>query len=144
MINLSDGEFRLLLVLVKHPRRMLTRDTLLDLSRGANAEHCDVQMSRLRKKLARHGNDEMIRTGRNEGYLSPRKSPADESGGVSARSMVAVLAFENPAAKRHRHSVRPSPARYRMTKILKRAALFAIAARGDRRAAADFVEAGAR
>ncbi|MES2339705.1 MAG: response regulator [Pseudomonadota bacterium] len=73
VINLSDGEFRLLLALVEHPRRVLTRDMLLDLSRGANAEHfdraIDVQMSRLRRKLARPGGEELVRTVRNEGYL---------------------------------------------------------------------------
>ncbi|MDF7775419.1 response regulator [Sphingomonas sp. AOB5] len=73
VINLSDGEFRLLLALVENPRRVLTRDTLLDLSRGLNAEHfdraIDVQMSRLRKKLARPRTEELIRTIRNEGYM---------------------------------------------------------------------------
>ncbi|KQM66299.1 MULTISPECIES: response regulator [unclassified Sphingomonas] len=72
-INLSDGEFRLLLALIEHPRRVLSRDQLLDLSRGVNAEHfdraIDVQMSRLRRKLARDGREELIRTIRNEGYL---------------------------------------------------------------------------
>jgi len=73
LINLSDGEFRLLLALVERPRRVLTRDQLLDLSRGLNAEHfdraIDVQISRLRRKLTRAGEDELIRTVRNEGYL---------------------------------------------------------------------------
>lgn len=73
VINLSDGEFRLLLALIEHPRRVLSRDQLLDLSRGVNAEHfdraIDVQMSRLRKKLSRPGAEELIRTIRNEGYL---------------------------------------------------------------------------
>ena len=73
VINLSDGEFRLLLALVENPRRVLSRDTLLDLSRGINAEHfdraIDVQMSRLRRKLARPGAEDLIRTIRNEGYL---------------------------------------------------------------------------
>ncbi|MFT3978339.1 MAG: response regulator [Sphingomonas bacterium] len=73
VINLSDGEFRLLLAFVEHPRRVLTRDQLLDLSRGVNAEHfdraIDVQISRLRRKLARDGDDELIRTVRNEGYM---------------------------------------------------------------------------
>ncbi len=73
VINLSDGEFRLLLALIEHPRRVLSRDRLLDLSRGLNAEHfdraIDVQMSRLRRKLARDGGEELVRTVRNEGYL---------------------------------------------------------------------------
>ncbi|MDO7843278.1 response regulator [Sphingomonas immobilis] len=73
VINLSDGEFRLLLALVERPRRTLTRDQLLDLSRGENTEHfdraIDVQVSRLRRKLSRSGGEELIRTIRNEGYL---------------------------------------------------------------------------
>ncbi|SFP47568.1 response regulator [Sphingomonas rubra] len=79
VINLSDGEFRLLMTFVDHPRRVLTRDFLLDHSRGSNAEHfdraIDVQVSRLRRKLARGDGrgegraDELIRTVRNEGYM---------------------------------------------------------------------------
>lgn len=75
LINLSDGEFRLLLAFVEHPRRVLTRDQLLDISRGVNADHfdraIDVQVSRLRRKLSRNGGDgdDLIRTVRNEGYL---------------------------------------------------------------------------
>lgn len=73
IINLSDGEFRLLLAFVERPRRVLSRDQLLDLSRGMNAEHfdraIDVQVSRLRRKLQRLGEDDLIRTVRNEGYL---------------------------------------------------------------------------
>ena len=76
MIQLSDGEFRLLMALVDHPRRVLTRDFLLDQSRGANADYfdraIDVQVSRLRRKLGRtdgRGGDELIRTVRNEGYM---------------------------------------------------------------------------
>ena len=76
LINLSDGEFRLLMTLVDHPRRVLTRDFILDHARGANADHfdraIDVQISRLRRKLARadgRGGDDLIRTVRNEGYM---------------------------------------------------------------------------
>ena len=76
VIDLSDGEFRLLMTLVEHPRRVLTRDFLLDHSRGRDAEHfdraIDVQISRLRRKLQRtdgRGGDDLIRTVRNEGYM---------------------------------------------------------------------------
>ena len=73
VINLSDGEFRLLLALVEHPRRVLNRDQLLDISRGSNAEHfdraIDVQISRLRRKLDRNDGEDLIRTVRNEGYM---------------------------------------------------------------------------
>ena len=73
-VILSDGEFRLLRALVEHPRRVLTRDQLLDFARGENAEHfdraIDVQISRLRRKLAANaGGEDLIRTVRNEGYM---------------------------------------------------------------------------
>lgn len=71
-IMLTDGEFQLLLTFVERPRRVLSRDALLDYARGENAEQfdraIDVQISRLRKKLE-HGGGEMIRTVRGEGYL---------------------------------------------------------------------------
>jgi two-component system OmpR family response regulator len=80
VINLSDGEFRLLLAFVERPRRVLTRDQLLDISRGMAADHfdraIDVQVSRLRRKLAREeaaggggAGEDLIRTVRNEGYM---------------------------------------------------------------------------
>lgn len=76
LIALSDGEFRLLRAFAEHPRRVLTRDQLLDWSRGEDSDHydraIDVQLSRLRRKLADAGDEaskEMIRTVRNEGYL---------------------------------------------------------------------------
>jgi len=74
LIALTDGEFRLLKAFVERPRRVLTRDQLLDFARGEDTEHydraIDVQVSRLRRKLA-EGRDgaELIRTVRNEGYL---------------------------------------------------------------------------
>jgi two-component system OmpR family response regulator len=74
LIALTDGEFRLLKAFVERPRRVLTRDQLLDFARGEDTEHydraIDVQVSRLRRKLS-EGRDgaELIRTVRNEGYL---------------------------------------------------------------------------
>ena len=54
-VPLSTGEFDLLLALVEHPQRTLSRDQLLDLARhrAANAfdRSIDTQVSRLRKKL---------------------------------------------------------------------------------------------
>jgi two-component system OmpR family response regulator len=74
LISLSDGEFRLLKAFAEHPRRVLTRDQLLDWSRGEDSDHydraIDVQLSRLRRKLAEgDGGGDIIRTVRNEGYL---------------------------------------------------------------------------
>lgn len=73
-VTLSDGEFRLLRAFVEHPRRVLTRDQLLDYARGPDSEHydraIDVQISRLRRKLSGGQSDgELIRTVRNEGYM---------------------------------------------------------------------------
>lgn len=74
MIPLSTGEFKLLLVFAEHPRRILTRQQLLDLVRGdaydAFDRSIDVQVSRLRRKLETDIHSEpMIRTIRNGGYL---------------------------------------------------------------------------
>ncbi len=72
-VILSDGEFRLLRAFVEHPRRVLTRDQLLDYSAGPDSElydrAIDVQISRLRRKLGGGGGHELIRTVRNEGYM---------------------------------------------------------------------------
>lgn len=73
-VTLSDAEFRLLRALVDHPRRVLTRDQLLDYAHGESVDHfdraIDVQISRLRRKLAAADDSaELIRTVRNEGYM---------------------------------------------------------------------------
>jgi two-component system OmpR family response regulator len=72
-VTLSDGEFRLLRAFVEHPRRVLTRNQLLDYARGPESEHydraIDVQVSRLRRRLGTSGEGDLIRTVRNEGYM---------------------------------------------------------------------------
>jgi two-component system, OmpR family, response regulator len=54
-VPLSTGEYSLLLALVMHPKRVLTRDQLLDLSQGrelaAFERSIDNHVSRLRKKV---------------------------------------------------------------------------------------------
>jgi len=76
IITLTEGEFRLLLAFAQHPRRVVTRDQLLEWSRGGDSEHfdraIDVQLSRLRRKMTDAGSSgvsELIRTVRNEGYV---------------------------------------------------------------------------
>lgn len=76
LINLSDGEFALLRAFVQRPRRVLTREQLLEAARGPDSDSfdraIDVQVSRLRRKL-QMPDQEMIRTVRNEGYMfTPR------------------------------------------------------------------------
>ncbi|WP_432727428.1 response regulator [Variovorax sp. W6] len=73
-VDLSDGEFRLLRALVQHPRRVLTRDQLVQYALGAESDSydraIDVQVSRLRRKLASgETRADLIRTVRNEGYM---------------------------------------------------------------------------
>ena len=77
VVTLTDGEFRLLRAFIEHPRRVLSRDQLLDYSAGNETESydraIDVQVSRLRRKLERgarrEGVDDLVRTVRNEGYM---------------------------------------------------------------------------
>jgi two-component system, OmpR family, response regulator len=74
LVVLSGGEFDLLLAFAEHSQRVLTRDQLLDLSRGATHaaydRSIDVQVSRLRYKLETDPKSpSLIRTVRNGGYL---------------------------------------------------------------------------
>ena len=69
---LSEGEFAILVALVEHPRRVLTRDQLLAYARGPDSEAfdraIDTQISRIRRRLSERDAAELIRTIRNEGY----------------------------------------------------------------------------
>ena len=74
VVALSTGEFRLLKALLERPNRVLSRDQLLSLTQGREAEpfdrSIDLHISRLRQKL---GDDarapQLIKTLRNEGYM---------------------------------------------------------------------------
>lgn len=54
-VALSTGEYRLLLVFLQHPRHVLSRDQLLELTQGRDAQpfdrSIDNQVSRLRRKI---------------------------------------------------------------------------------------------
>jgi two-component system OmpR family response regulator len=72
-VALSSGEFRLLTALLERPGMVLTRDQLLDLTRGRSAQpfdrSIDNQVSRLRKKIERDPrNPELIKTAWGDGY----------------------------------------------------------------------------
>ena len=74
LIELTAGEFGLLTALVERPRRVLSRDRLLDLTRGRDAQpfdrSIDVQISRLRRKIEGDPkNPKMIKTVRSGGYI---------------------------------------------------------------------------
>lgn len=73
-IALTSAEFDLLACFVQRPRRALTRDQLIDWTRGRNADPfdrtIDMTMSRLRKKIeAIVPGLKLITTIRNSGYL---------------------------------------------------------------------------
>ncbi|MEO0999014.1 MAG: response regulator [Pseudomonadota bacterium] len=73
-VALTSGEFDLLACFVRHPRRVLSRDRILDQLRGRGAEpfdrSVDMLVSRLRRKLAAAGSEaDLIATVRNSGYL---------------------------------------------------------------------------
>ena len=73
-VELSNGEFNLLLALCEAPHRALSRDQLLELSRLHGAEvydrSIDVQILRLRRKIEVDASDpKLIRTERGVGYL---------------------------------------------------------------------------
>jgi two-component system OmpR family response regulator len=73
-VPLTGGEYDLLVALVDRPNRVLTRDMLLDLLRGRQADPfdraIDVAISRLRRKLEDDGrNAQLIKTVRGGGYV---------------------------------------------------------------------------
>jgi two-component system OmpR family response regulator len=76
-ILLTGGEFSLLSAFLENPQRILSRDQLLELARGAHTEvfdrAVDVQISRLRRKLHACVEGEIIKTYRGAGYLFDAK-----------------------------------------------------------------------
>ncbi len=77
-VVLTGGEFDLLCVLAQHPGRVLSRDFLLEHTRGRDAapfdRTIDVQIGRLRRKLGDDADDpRIIKSVRGVGYvLTPR------------------------------------------------------------------------
>jgi two-component system OmpR family response regulator len=72
-VLLTSGEFSLLRAFVQRPRCVLTRDELLDAARGEDSDVfdrvIDVQLSRLRRKLASFTDQELVKTYRRAGYM---------------------------------------------------------------------------
>jgi len=83
-LPLTAGEFALLCCFLDRPGRVLSRDQLIDWTRGRDSadafdRNIDVQMSRLRKKLVEAGfPEDGVKTVRNAGYvltLTPDPAP---------------------------------------------------------------------
>lgn len=73
-VELTAAEFDLLAAFASHARQVLSRDRLLDLTKGRNASPydraIDVQLSRLRRKLEKDPrNPALIKTVRGVGYV---------------------------------------------------------------------------
>lgn len=83
-IDLTGAEFDLLLTFLERPGRVLSRDQLLDLTRGHDGDvldrSIDVLLSRLRRKLAGGGAPLLFKTVRNGGYqLTAKVTPLDDT-----------------------------------------------------------------
>ncbi|PZM10033.1 response regulator [Rhizobium tubonense] len=82
-IELTTGEFDMLAVLALHPRRVFTREVLMDMTRGRGLEAfdrtIDAQIGRLRRKIERDPKKpELIKSVRGIGYMFAAKA-ADRS-----------------------------------------------------------------
>lgn len=82
-VELTGAEFDLLLTFLDRPGRVLSRDQLLDLTRGRDGDvldrSIDVLISRLRRKLADGGATQIFKTVRNGGYqLAAKVTYSDE------------------------------------------------------------------
>jgi two-component system OmpR family response regulator len=71
VVDLSSGEYDLLVTFLEAPQRVLSRDYLLDSTKSRTLDvydrSIDVQVSRLRRKIEARG--ELIKTVRGAGYL---------------------------------------------------------------------------
>jgi two-component system phosphate regulon response regulator PhoB len=71
-MHLGPTEFRLLKLLMEHPKRLFSRRELIDVIWGApshvNPRNVDVHVRRLRRSIAREGEPDLIRTVRGIGY----------------------------------------------------------------------------
>ena len=72
LVSISTAEFRLLRAFLDHPRQVLDRDRLLDMVQGREAHlfdrAVDNQISRLRRKIDKPFETELIQTVRGSGY----------------------------------------------------------------------------
>ncbi len=74
LVPLTGAEYRLLQVLLEHPQRVLSRDQLLNLTQGRDADaldrSIDLLVSRLRQRLREDTREpRYIKTVRSEGYV---------------------------------------------------------------------------
>lgn len=82
-IELTGAEFDLLKTFLDRPGRVLSRDQLLDLTRGRDGDafdrSIDVLVSRLRRKLGEGASAQLLKTVRNGGYQLVVKVDIEEN-----------------------------------------------------------------
>ena len=86
VVPLTGGEYRVLRVLLDHPQRVLSRDQLLNLTQGRDADpfdrSVDLLVSRLRRRLRDDAREpRLIKTVRNEGYVMCASVQVEGEGG---------------------------------------------------------------
>jgi two-component system, OmpR family, response regulator len=73
VVDLSGGEYDVLIAFIEHPNRILSREQLLELARNrassAFDRSIDVQISRIRRKLEGGTSPPLIKTVRGAGYI---------------------------------------------------------------------------
>jgi two-component system OmpR family response regulator len=82
-VDLTGAEYQLLQVFLDRPGRVLSRDQLLDLTQGREANpfdrSIDVLVSRLRRKFREAGSGSVLKTIRNGGYQLSTRVEASET-----------------------------------------------------------------
>ncbi len=89
VVALSGAEYRMLSVFLSHPQKILSRDQLMELTQGREADvfdrSIDLQVSRLRQRLGDNAREPaIIKTVRNEGYVLAAEVSAAADGGPEA------------------------------------------------------------
>jgi two-component system OmpR family response regulator len=87
-VPLTGAEFELLAIFLARPNRVLSRDTLVELTQGREApaydRSIDVRVSRLRQALGDSREPKLLKTVYGEGYVLTAKVERVEAGGAGA------------------------------------------------------------
>jgi two-component system phosphate regulon response regulator OmpR len=85
IVELTTGEFDMLAVFVRHPGRVMTRETLMELTRGRSWDAfdrtIDAQIARLRKKIEAGAAPKLIKSVRGIGYVFAGRVAGEDGAG---------------------------------------------------------------
>ena len=89
--NLTSGDFKLLTIFLERPKRVLSRDQLMDFNSGRDYSPLDRtidnQIARLRKKIERDPSEpKLIKTVRGVGYMFACNVTTVQGNGVSVET----------------------------------------------------------